>query len=122
MQREDSNSFSNRANCRNEFDETGTVPDSDPAARFVRRGRQDLSQAVIVVAVAGLPVAGYEIRIHKKPPIGFAEAEIKDEVYDADMTTRRSRAIETILLQGFGTGATSSQRGMHGRMQHFGLT
>jgi hypothetical protein len=47
-------------------------------------------------------------RMHLDLPIGFAEAEIRDEVYSADLTALRSRAIESYVLQDFGTGATST--------------
>jgi hypothetical protein len=50
----------------------------------------------------------FALRRHAELPIGFAEAEIKDDVYDVDMTTVRSQQVSVYLLQDAGTDAKSS--------------
>jgi hypothetical protein len=45
---------------------------------------------------------------HADLPVGFAEAEIKDDVYNADMTRLYSRSVSVLLLQDAGTDATSA--------------
>jgi len=55
----------------------------------------------------------FTIRMHRQLPLGFAEAWIEDEVFDAEKAALRSRQISNYLLQDFGSGATTGLPDKH---------
>jgi hypothetical protein len=50
----------------------------------------------------------FTLRVHDEQSIGFAEAEVQDDVYNADMTALRSQQVGIYLLQDMGTDAKSA--------------
>jgi hypothetical protein len=68
-----------------------TLPETDRAGNVVlRRLRQ------------------FTVRTHNELAVGFAEAEVRDEVYSADMTVLRSQQVGVYLIQDAGKDAMSA--------------
>jgi hypothetical protein len=81
--------------------------------RGVLKGASSRSQKVILpeTNIDGKVVLKrsrtFTIQMHGSLPIGLAEAQVDDELFDVEMTTVRARQISKYFLQDFGSGATT---------------